>query len=115
MQSGRWSAVLVALAWPLPPAQAPPSTPSKLVQLREEARQLAARRCGSCHSSKSPSAKPRAVQIFDTERTDWSSRMSDAQLRKALQRFGAPSIPPDELQRVTAYVDAELADRQNRP
>lgn len=116
MHSGRWSAVFVALAWPLPPAApALPSTPSKLSELREDARQLAAQRCGSCHSSTSSSAKPRALQVFDTERPEWTSRMSDAQLRKALQRFGAPSIPPAELERFTAYIDAELAHRKTRP
>jgi mono/diheme cytochrome c family protein len=114
MHSGMWSGVVVALAWPLPPAP-PPSTPSTLVELREEARQLAARRCGSCHSSQSASSKPRALEVFDTERVEWTWRMSDAQLRAALQRFGAPSIPSGERERFTAYIDAELADRRTRP
>jgi len=110
MHSGMWSGVAVALVWPLPPP-APVATPSTLVELRAEARQLAAHRCGSCHSSQSASAKPRALQVFDTEQVEWTSKMSDAQLRKALQRFGAPSIPKSELERFTVYVDAELTER----
>jgi hypothetical protein len=90
---------------------APASPSDTLVQLRDEARPLIAARCGSCHSKSSSKAKAAALTVFDTDRMDWTSRMSKAQLRKILERYRGPDIPSADLQHVTAYVEAELASR----
>jgi mono/diheme cytochrome c family protein len=105
-----WS---TALAWLLL-ADAPATSPSTLVQLREEARQLVSSHCGTCHSATSPKALPGALKVYDVDRVDWTKRMSDAQVKKILQRFRGPVIPENEVDRVTAYVEAELASRKAR-
>lgn len=104
-----WS---TALAW-LFVAGAPASSPT-LVQLRDDARQLVLNRCGACHSAASPKAMPGALKVYDADQLEWTRRMSDAQVKKILERFRGPAIPKDEVDRVTAYVDAELATRKAR-
>lgn len=105
-----WS---TALAWLLL-AGAPPSSPPTLGQLREDARQLVSSRCGSCHSATSPKAMPGALKVYNADQVEWTKRMSDAQVKKILERFRGPAIPKNEVARVTAYVEAELASRKAR-
>jgi hypothetical protein len=57
---------------------------------------------------------PGALKVYDTVQVDWTKRMSDAQVKNILQRFRGPAIPQDEIDRVTAYVEAELASRKNQ-
>jgi cytochrome c5 len=93
-------------------AMAAPASPSEaLVKLRDEARPLVAARCGMCHSKASPKAIPAALAVFDIDRADWTSRMSKLQLPKILDRFKGPKIPSADIEKVTAYVEAELASR----
>ena len=110
MDIGSWSSV-VAAAWVL--AAGPPA-PATLIQLRDDARQLVRTHCGVCHSATSPKALPGALKVYDTDQADWTRRMSDAQVSKILQRFRGPAIPQNEIDRVTAYVEAELASRRER-
>jgi len=100
---------LLAWLW----TEAPPSaaTPT-LEQLREETRQLAATHCGKCHASTSPKALGKALKVFDTERRDWTSALSDQQLPFVVERF--KGLSPSDVPRVTAFIEAELAARKSR-
>ncbi|MGO8969249.1 MAG: hypothetical protein ACLQDQ_06730 [Myxococcaceae bacterium] len=95
-------------------ASAPASSSPTLVQLRDDARQFVTNRCGSCHSSTSPKALPGALKVYDINQVEWTKRMSDQQVKNILNRFRGPVIPQDEIDRVTAFVDAELASRKAR-
>jgi len=115
MPSGTSPILLGALALLVgaaPPSPGAPAGAERLTQLREQARLLAAGRCGNCHSSKSPRALPKALKAFDIERSNWTSTLSDAQLGFVLERF--KGAPPADIERVTAYVEAELAERKNQ-
>jgi mono/diheme cytochrome c family protein len=103
---------LVCTLWLL--AGTPATSPPTLIQLRDEARQLVSVRCGMCHSGTSPKALPGALKVYDIDQVDWTKRMSDAQVKKVLQRFRGPAIPQAEIDRVTAYVEAELVSRKER-
>ena len=82
-----------------------------LAQLRAEVQPLVAARCGQCHSKTSPKVMPRALAVFDSDRQDWSGRLSKAQLSFALDRFKGMSMSTADLDRVTELVEAELASR----
>ncbi len=104
----RGSVLLVALqALPAPPQ------PKTLAQLRDEAWPLVEARCGKCHSKASPKVSPRALAVFNADRKDWSSRLSKAQLSFALERFKGVGMSTAEMERVTALVEAELANRNS--
>ena len=105
---------VAALAWAVL-AAAPQSSSASLSELREDARQLVSGRCGSCHSATSAKALPGALKVYDADEVNWTKRMSDAQVKKILERFRGPVIPKDEIDRVTAYVEAELASRKAQP
>ncbi len=106
-----WSSPVVA--WCLL-ASGPAWSSPTLVQLRDEARQFVINRCGSCHSSTSPKAMPGALKVYDINQVDWTKGMSDQQVKNILQRFRGPVIPQDEIDRVTAFVEAELSSRKTR-
>jgi hypothetical protein len=90
------------------PAAPPPKT---LAELRDEVRPVVAARCGQCHSKASPKVMARALAVFDSDRKDWSARLSKAQLSFALERFKGMSMSTADMERVTALVEAELASR----
>ena len=80
--------------------------PDPLPSLREDARAVLSQRCGECHDPTRSTALPGALAVFDVSEPDWSSRMTDAQLRNALWRLGEP-IPPEG--RANDVSDAERA------
>lgn len=52
-------------------------TPTRtLSELREKVREIISPRCGTCHTSTLPTAKPGAIKIFDLARDDWSSMIT---------------------------------------
>lgn len=114
MRGAFWSGPVAALACLLV-AGAPPASSPTLSQLREDARQLVKGHCGTCHSATSPKALPGALKVYDADDVEWTKRMSDAQVKKILERFRGPVIPKGEIDRVTAYVEAELISRKARP
>ena len=111
MLGGLWSSTV--FAWLLL-AGAPASSSPTLDQLRDDARPLINNRCGSCHSGTSPKAMPAALKVYDIDRVDWTKQMSDTQVKFILERFRGPAITKGEIDRVTAYVEAELASRKAR-
>lgn len=81
----------------------------------EDARQVLRAHCGPCHHGDSPERKPKAMAVFDDLDAGWHARLSDGQLRAAVNRMQAKGSP-DELKRFTAFIDAELARRaQEKP
>jgi hypothetical protein len=85
--------------------------------LRDDARLVLERHCGQCHIGAYPSALPRALAVFDLSQTEWSSKMSAAQLKNALARLSAPLAPdgaqndvtPAERETFGRFVDFEQA------
>lgn len=81
----------------------------------EEARQVLRAHCGPCHHGDSPERKPKAMAVFDDLDTAWHVRLSDRQLRAAINRVQSMGTP-EELKWFTAFIDAELARRaQEKP
>lgn len=110
MDGAAWSSVVVG-TWLFLAGTPAASTPT-LTQLREEARALVSPRCGMCHSAASPKALPGALKVYDIDQVNWTERMTDTQVKNILQRFRGPAIPQPEIDRVTAFVEAELASRK---
>src|SRR4051812_15458205 len=54
---------------------------------REAARAILERHCGECHRADSPSAKSRALAVFNLNELDFAARMSPRQLRSAAMRL----------------------------
>jgi len=48
--------------------------------LADQAREIIRSSCGTCHTTSSPQANPKALAIYDLERPDWGATMSRAQL-----------------------------------
>jgi hypothetical protein len=88
--------------------------------LRNEARLVLESRCGSCHISSYPTAAPPALAVFDLLDADWSRKMSEAQLRSALDRVKsgggdveAPTPTVAQTQVFARYVEAEIERRRS--
>jgi hypothetical protein len=70
---------------------------------------LARDACGSCHQRSLPTAKPKALAVFDLDAPgEWSARMSGRQLRAFPGRFGG-ALDETTRPRVRAFVDTALA------
>ena len=77
--------------------------------LRKEVREIIRPTCGSCHTSTIPTAKPKALAVFDLKNDDWSGRMTVSQLKgfdKRLDKFN-----PSEKSKINKLLDAERAKR----
>jgi hypothetical protein len=116
------SRALVLFAWLVGCRQNAVQPPAPVVDshtaLRDEARTVLEGRCGSCHISSYPTAAPPALAVFDLLDADWSHKMSEAQLRSALDRVKTgggdvemPSATPAQTQVVSRYVEAEIQRR----
>lgn len=105
-----------------PPAPAPAHPRSDPgAELRDEARLVLERWCADCHVSDYPTAIAGALAVFDLREPEWHLRMTDEQLRSALERFGPtggseasePSpIPPEDRETVVRFVDEEITRRK---
>jgi hypothetical protein len=101
---------------------------AKRVALRDDARLVLERHCGSCHIPESPSALPRALRVYNLRDEEWARQMSNDQLGQlgwriregALfdpfdERNAGKDPPPkpteDEQRAVRDYVAAEIAAR----
>jgi hypothetical protein len=122
------SAVVVALVAAgcrraAPPAAPQPATPPAAAAApvvavaavnphREEAREILTMHCGKCHRSDLPTAKAKALAVYDLTEADWSARMSRPQLEDALGRLRKNSdVPKGEAERFAEFVTAERARR----
>lgn len=73
---------------------------------RRAAHDVLAEMCGECHEGHRPTAKPKALAIFDLDQPDWPSRFDDHRYKAALMRL---SKSPSARDTFIAFRDAELA------
>jgi hypothetical protein len=81
----------------------------QLTAIRDAAHRVMSARCGECHESHRPTAKPAALAVFDLDQPDWPSRFDAGRFDAGLRRFGAAAA--EERQAFVALRDAELARR----
>lgn len=102
------------------PAQAvEPTKDQERIALRDKARLVLERPCGSCHVSSYETAKPKALAIFDLLEEEWAARMNDAQFTSAMGRLDGPELPggapndltDDEKKTVAKYFELERSRR----
>ena len=82
---------------------------SGLALLRSEVREIIRPTCGSCHTSTLPTAKPKAVVVFDLKNEDWSATMQVEQLKKVDTRI--KDFSTTEKEKIDKLISAELARR----
>ena len=88
---------------------------------REEARAILVKYCGECHVGSRPTAKAKALRVFDLDEMDFAARMSQRQLRNAAWRLGEPldgrarplKVSAEERAAFQKFVDAQ-AERRGR-
>jgi hypothetical protein len=95
------------------PAAAPAPEAAKVaaVDPREATRRAAhdvlAEHCGECHESHRPTAKPKALEVFDLDQPDWPSRFDDHKYKSALARLSGKGDAARDA--FIAFRKAELA------
>ncbi|HEX5010705.1 MAG TPA: hypothetical protein VFY71_09905 [Planctomycetota bacterium] len=83
------------------PAEAP---------LVDRAREVIRSSCGTCHTTSSPQANPKALAIYDLDHPDWGATMSRAQLESFRRRVaGKAEWAGEPRATLDAYVDEVLA------
>jgi hypothetical protein len=73
---------------------------------RRAAHDVLAEHCGECHEGHRPTAKPKALAIFDLDKPDWPSRFDDHKFGSALKRLASKSDAARDT--FIAFHDAEL-------
>jgi hypothetical protein len=102
-----------AVATPAAPAVALPATTAAVAAAdpreatRRAAHDVLAQHCGECHESHRPTAKPKALAIFDLDQPDWPSRFDDHKYKSALKRLANQSDAARDT--FIAFREAELA------
>jgi mono/diheme cytochrome c family protein len=80
------------------------------VALADRTREIIRPTCGSCHTTSSPQAQPKALAIYDLDRPDWGTTMSRKRLAKFSGRIAAkPNFSAAERVTLDEYVQALLA------
>ena len=75
--------------------------------LADQAREIIRPTCGSCHTTSSPKANPKALAVYDLDRADWGATMSRARLTKLEHRLeGVKSLTDADRAIVASYVEA---------
>ena len=65
--------------------------------------------CGSCHRSTLPTAKPRALAVFDLEEKVWYRHMTDDQIRELARRARlSKEIDPWDMPTVDSFTHCRL-------
>jgi len=80
---------------------------------RHAAHDVLAEHCGECHEGHRPTAKPKALAVFDLDKPDWPSRFDEHKFNSALKRLAGKSDAARDA--FIAFRDAELkaADKPN--
>ena len=69
--------------------------------------------CGACHRSDRPTAKPKALAIFDLTREGWLAGMTEPQVKSAIGRMKGISGDGEEARKAAlSMLNAELARRK---
>jgi hypothetical protein len=71
--------------------------------------------CGRCHDRTQPTAKPRALRIFDLHDDDWAAGVSLEQMDHMVTRFEGFRMPDADRATVQRFFDAERARRAALP
>jgi len=87
----------------------PPS--GELAALRADARFILGTHCGKCHDSRLPTAKLKALAIFDLGHDDWANGLTDERLDHMLGRLESFGVPEPSRVKLRAFVDAEKRSR----
>jgi hypothetical protein len=74
---------------------------------RRAAHDVLAEHCGECHESHRPTAKPKALAIFDLDKPDWPARFDDHKYKAALMRLSSKGNAARDA--FIAFREAELA------
>ena len=109
-------ATSVAAEVPVVAAAAPESADAKpaATSLADQAREIIRSSCGTCHTTSSPQAKPKALAIYDLDQPDWGATMSRAQLDSFARRVaGKAEWAGEPRATLDAYVE-ELRARAER-
>jgi hypothetical protein len=80
---------------------------------RRAAHDVLAEHCGECHEGHRPTAKPKALAIFDLDKPDWPSRFDEHKFKSALGRLSSKSDAARDA--FIAFRDAELAAPAAKP
>jgi hypothetical protein len=98
-------------ACPAPAPAAPEAAKVAAVDPREATRRAAhaalAEHCGECHESHRPTAKPKALAVFDLDQPDWPSRFDEHKYKSALARLSGKGDAARDA--FIAFRKAELA------
>ena len=101
---------------PVVAAAAPESAYAKpaATSLADQAREIIRSSCGTCHTTSSPQANPKALAIYDLDQPDWGATMSRAQLDSFSKRVaGKAEWTGEPRATLDAYVE-ELRARAER-
>ena len=106
----------VAAPSPAPAAEPPPvvvaaAAPDPREATRHAAHEALVKHCGTCHESHRPTAKPKALAIFDLDKPDWPTRFDEHRFKSALARLSKQSDAARDA--FIAFRDAELAAQTN--
>jgi hypothetical protein len=90
------------------------------LELREQARGVLQRECGTCHNRALKTANAKALKIFDLTKGDFAAEMSEPQLSSAKSRLASDlkedatprDVPKADQERFARFVEAELARRK---
>lgn len=83
----------------------------ELVAVREQIRGHAKTHCGTCHQSTLPTARPAALAIYDLDRDDWASMLTEPRLRNGFPRRLNARLDEGGRQQLRRFIEAELALR----
>jgi hypothetical protein len=105
-------AVLIAgCASQLPRYEARALPPSEQAALNTQVRGYAKTYCGSCHLASQPTANPKALAIYNLDRDDWATMLTEQRLRNGFPRRLTARLDADGRQQLRRFIEAELALR----
>ena len=77
--------------------------------LRNEVREMIRPQCGSCHTSTLPTAKQKAVAVFDLAKEDWPTTISEKRFEAFKRRLS--SLDNSQKEKVDRFVQEEINHR----
>jgi hypothetical protein len=94
-----------------PPLDPRTNPPDQQRTLADEVVRLTASSCATCHSRSSPKADPDALAVFDYDRPDWPSMLSEERLDKFRGRARG-SLDEAGQKTLDAFIAGELGLRR---
>lgn len=78
---------------------------------RDQVRGYARTHCGTCHMASLPTARPRALAIYNLDAEAWSSTLTAAQLRNGFPRRLNGRLDDEGKRQLRTFIEGELALR----